>query len=41
MRSCAAVVFGKAMTSRIDFSPASSAIMRSIPRAMPPCGGVP
>ena len=25
IKSCAAVVFGKAMTSRIDFSPASSA----------------
>ncbi len=41
IKSCAAVVFGKAITSRRDFSPESSAQMRSMPRAMPPCGGVP
>src|SRR5882762_8567433 len=41
MRSTAAVVLGKAMTSRMDFSPASSATTRSSPSAMPPWGGVP
>ena len=41
IRSTAAAVFGNAMTSRIDGSPASSATMRSRPSAMPPCGGVP
>ena len=34
-------VLGKAMTSRIDDSPASSMTMRSKPRPMPPCGGAP
>src|SRR5882724_12668021 len=41
IRSCAAVVFPKAITSRIDFSPASSITTRSMPSAIPPCGGVP
>src|SRR5262245_15807328 len=41
IRSCAAVVLGKAITSRMDFSPASRATTRSSPKAMPPCGGVP
>src|SRR6267143_118584 len=41
IKSCAAVVFAKAMTSRIDFSPARSMTTRSIPSAMPPWGGVP
>ena len=34
-------VFGKAITSRIESSPAISAAMRSMPSAMPPCGGAP
>ncbi len=34
-------VFGKAITSRIDEAPASSATSRSSPKAMPPCGGGP
>ena len=33
--------FGKAMTSRIESVPASSAAIRSQPNAMPPCGGAP
>src|ERR671915_1707792 len=33
--------FGKAITSRIDSRPASRATMRSIPNAIPPCGGAP
>ena len=41
IRSAAADVFGNAMTSRIDASPASSATIRSTPSAIPPCGGVP
>ena len=41
IRSCAAVVFGNAITSRIDFSPAINITTRSIPSAIPPCGGVP
>src|SRR5690606_26028364 len=35
------VVLGKAITSRIDSVPAISAAMRSMPKAMPPCGGAP
>src|SRR5699024_823793 len=31
--------FGKAITSRIDSAPASSATIRSQPKAIPPCGG--
>src|SRR5436190_14673902 len=34
-------VFGKATTSRMFCSPASSATKRSIPIAKPPCGGAP
>ncbi len=34
-------VFGKAITSRIDCAPASKAHKRSIPKAIPPCGGGP
>lgn len=34
-------VFGKAMTSRIESTPASSAVIRSQPNAIPPCGGGP
>src|SRR5471032_267679 len=41
IRSTALAVFGKAITSRIDDSPARMATIRSRPRAMPPCGGVP
>ena len=41
IRHCAVVVFGKAITSRIDSVPAISAAMRSMPKAMPPCGGAP
>jgi hypothetical protein len=41
IKSTAAVVLPKAMTSRMDFSPARSMTTRSRPRAMPPCGGVP
>src|SRR4249919_816348 len=41
IRHCAVVVFGNAMTSRIDSVPAISAAMRSMPKAMPPCGGAP
>ena len=33
--------FGNAMTSRIESVPASSATIRSQPKAMPPCGGAP
>src|SRR5699024_5059599 len=33
--------FGKAMTSRIESTPASRDTMRSQPKAMPPCGGAP
>src|ERR1700730_8683028 len=36
IRSWAAVVLAKAMTSRMDFSPARSMTTRSMPRAMPP-----
>src|SRR5262252_837284 len=41
IRSWALVVLAKAMTSRMDVSPASSMTTRSMPKAMPPCGGVP
>src|SRR5690606_10505578 len=41
IRHCAVVVLGKAITSRIDSVPAISAAMRSMPNAMPPCGGAP
>src|SRR3546814_5062473 len=41
IRHCAVVVLGKAITSRIDSVPAISAAMRSMPKAMPPCGGAP
>src|SRR5579862_2280433 len=41
IKSWALVVFGKATTSRRDFSPARSMTTRSMPRAMPPWGGVP
>ncbi len=34
-------VLGKAMTSRIESAPVTIAAMRSIPKAMPPCGGGP
>ena len=34
-------VFGKAMTSRSESAPASIATKRSMPGAMPPCGGAP
>ena len=36
-----APVFGKAMTSRIDSTPVSSAVSRSQPSAAPACGGGP
>jgi len=39
--SCPLAVFGNAMTSRIDSRPAMTATTRSIPSAMPPCGGAP
>jgi hypothetical protein len=35
------VVLGKAITSRIESVPAISAAIRSMPKAMPPCGGAP
>lgn len=41
IRHCAPVVFGKGITSRIDSVPAISAAMRSMPKAIPPCGGAP
>src|SRR4029079_3944821 len=41
IRSWAVEVFGNAMTSRIESVPAISAAMRSMPNAMPPCGGAP
>src|SRR6267143_6289784 len=41
IKSWAAVVFAKAMTSRMDFSPARSMTTRSMPSAIPPWGGVP
>src|SRR5690606_23746799 len=41
IRSTAAAVFGNAMTSRIDGSPARIATIRSRPSAMPPWGGAP
>ena len=41
MRHDALVVLGNAMTSRIDDAPVSSMMMRSNPRAIPPCGGAP
>ena len=41
IRHDADVVFGKAMTSRMESRPAMSMIIRSIPRAIPPCGGTP
>ena len=34
-------VFGNAITSRIDSRPARIATIRSMPNAMPPCGGAP
>jgi hypothetical protein len=34
-------VLGNAITSRIDSRPAMIATMRSMPKAMPPCGGAP
>ena len=34
-------VFGNAMTSRIEDSPAINMIVRSRPKPMPPCGGMP
>ena len=39
--SCPVAVFGNAITSLIDYRPASSAAIRSSPDAMPPCGGAP
>src|SRR5215469_11756838 len=41
IRSAPLAVLGKAITSRMFDSPAMSAMMRSYPNAMPPCGGVP
>ena len=41
IRSAPDCVFGKAMTSRMFDWWASSAAQRSIPRAIPPCGGGP
>lgn len=40
-RHCAAVVLGKAMTSRMEGDPLSSMASRSRPSARPPCGGAP
>jgi hypothetical protein len=40
-RSCACWFIGKAMTSRMFGSSASSMTMRSMPGAEPPCGGAP
>ena len=40
-RHCAEAVLGKAITSRMDSVPAIRAAMRSMPNAMPPCGGAP
>jgi len=40
-RSVNEEVFGKAITSRMLSLPASRATIRSMPRAMPPCGGAP
>src|SRR5579862_2541048 len=41
MRSTACAVLGNAITSRIDAPPHMIETMRSRPKAMPPCGGVP
>src|SRR6266446_6652080 len=41
IKSCAEAVFGKAITSRMFSVGTSTIIVRSIPEAMPPCGGVP
>ena len=41
MGDVAEVVFGKAITSRILLLPVRSITMRSNPKAIPPCGGVP
>jgi filamentous hemagglutinin family protein len=41
IRSLAFCVFGKAITSRIESRPPKSITQRSIPSAMPPCGGAP
>jgi hypothetical protein len=41
IRSCARWFIGKAMTSRMLGSSASSMTMRSMPGAEPPCGGAP
>ena len=40
-RSCALAFIGKAMTSRMLSSPVSSITIRSMPGAMPACGGAP
>ena len=34
-------VLGKAMTSRIELDPVNNMANRSIPKAIPPCGGQP
>src|SRR5207302_8621943 len=41
IKSCMLCVFGKAMTSRMFSVPAKSMMMRSMPGAIPPCGGTP
>src|SRR5262249_23123048 len=41
MRSVALVVFGNAITSRSESTPAKMAVRRSMPSAIPPCGGAP
>ena len=41
IRSVARCVLGKAMQSRMLSSPPKSITTRSMPRAMPPCGGAP
>ena len=41
IKSSASPVFGKAITSRIDGSFCKIATKRSIPKAIPPCGGAP
>ena len=41
MGSLALLVFGKAMTSRMESLRARSITRRSKPSAMPPCGGAP
>jgi|HubBroStandDraft_2_1064218.scaffolds.fasta_scaffold30742_3 hypothetical protein len=41
MRSWPFCVLGNAMTSRMLVVPQSNAVMRSRPKAMPPCGGAP